>query len=205
MLVLTVALQIISNDPTGVMLEIYLISTMLLVMMAKQRPGRKRYTRRRNFVAIPFTFNLALSTLADDTVLKAAIATFGEDLFVISVDASWSLRGLTAGETPIEVGMNHGDLTVVEVEECLDAALTDPDDIIAKEQARRPVRRSGIFQGVSGTDIVLNNGVAIRTPIRFSVGNDHSLDIWAYNRTGAVMTTGAVLQVGGTIFGRWQR
>ncbi len=166
---------------------------------------KRRSKNRRNFVAIPFTENLPLLTLADATVLvKETVAAFGEDLFIISVDALFTLRDLTTGEIPITVGFSHGDLSPTEVAEALTAELTDPDDIIAKERARRPVRKVASFAGLASS-LIINDGNKIRQKIIFSVGDGHTFDFFAFNRSGALLTTGAVLQLDGTIYGRWQR
>ncbi len=173
--------------------------------MPKTSRRRRSGGRRKNFIAIPFTTGLALSTLADGVVLQAAVVSPGEDLFIISVDASWVLRDLTAGEGPIRVGFSHGDLTVSEVKEALEAEVSDPDDIIARERARRPVRQVGMFHGLAADDS-LNNGVNIRTKVKFSVGDGHTFDLFAQNRSGvANLATGANLICDGVIYGRWQR
>ncbi len=121
--------------------------------MVKKPHNRKR-KRDRNFVAIPYTAQLALSTLGDGTVLASGTfsANFGEDIFIVSIDGNWAIAVLTAGEVPIEVGYAHSDLSVSEIKEALEAELTDPDDIIAKEHARRPVRRAGQFGAGSVSD-----------------------------------------------------
>ncbi len=161
--------------------------------------------RQKGFVVIPFTASVALSTLNDTIVLSDVIITMGEDLFIISVDALWTIHGLTAGDTPIDVGFSHGDLTVTEIGEALDANLSDPDDIIQKERSRRPVRRAGTFAGSTATEFVLNDGKTVRTRVKFSVGDGHSFRNWARNISGANLQTGAVLQCNGKLFGRWQR
>ncbi len=170
---------------------------------------RRRYAknRRKNFVAIPFDTSLTLLTLANETVLQNGIfgSSLGEDLFVISIDCYWALRGGTTGEVPIGVGFSHSDLTVAEVAECLGAELTDPDDIIQRERARRPVRRAGMFGLGASTGKELNNGVAVRTKMRMSVGDGHNVNCWARNQFGASLTTGAIVEVHGTLYGRWQR
>ncbi len=168
--------------------------------MAKK--GRSR--RDRNFVAIPFTQGITLSTLGDNTLLSAAILTFGEDFYCVSADLTFTARGMTSGEGPVHVGLSHGDLTDTEILEAVDASVTDPDDIIAKERSRRPVRKVGAFQMLS-TDEVLNNGVPIRRKVMMSVGDGHSMDIWALNRAGQTLTTGGFIQCEGTLYGRWQR
>ncbi len=179
--------------------------------MAKGRRAstRRRSTgkRRKGFVAIPFNAGLALNGLTNDTVIIQDLfgAAFGEDIFIVSIDTTWILEGMVSEEGPISVGFAHGDLTIAEILENLDAELTDPDDIIQKERARRPVRRAGTFP-VQVVNSVLNNGVPIRTPIRFSVGNDHDISFWAVNRSGATISAASQrLEVAGTLYGRWQR
>jgi len=176
----------------------------MLIKMSKN----KRYTRKRdrNFVAIPFQVSWALVTLGDGTVIlqSSLSANFGEDIYIISMDVTFSILGLTVGEGPISIGMSHGDLSLTEVSEYLDSEMTDPDDIIAKERGRRPVRRMGAFSGVSANESLFN-GVPKRYKILFSIGNDHALNLWARNLSGAALTTGATVKCQGTIFGRWQR
>ncbi len=164
----------------------------------------RRRRRSRNFVAIPFDATLALATLADATVLEGPVVTFGEDIYIMSIDCTWAWHTHTTGEGPYNVGWAHGDLTVTEVAEALNAEVTDPDDIIAAERARRPVRRAGAFSGV-GTEEVLNNNVPIRTKCKFVVGNDHSISIWVQNRSGGPTTTGTQVIITGVIYGRWIR
>ncbi len=171
--------------------------------MANKRRGKRRY--HKNFAAIPFSQAVALATLADDTVLLSAIlTTLVEDLYISSVKCSWGLRGLTAGEGPLNVGYAHGDLTVAEVKEFLDAELDDPDDIIQKERASRPVRHAGMYQGLAANEFI-RNGEMIKTICKFTVGNDKSFNFWIHNRSGGTLATGAVVVIQGTIFGRWLR
>ncbi len=166
--------------------------------------ARKR--SRRGFQAIPFTAIITLGTATDGTVVQSAVIAFGEDFFVISADAVWTLRDGDAGEGPIDLGWNHGDLSVAEIAEALDAELSDPDDIIARERARRPVRRAGtVIPKVAGEDVQLNNGVKIRTRMKFSVGDGHTLDVYGRNRSGGSLAGGMTVVVDGTVYGRWQR
>ncbi len=176
-------------------------------LMAKKR--KAKYNRRRNFVAIPFTAEFVLGTLADDTVLFGNLlgSAFGEDIFVISIDGLWGQQNPTLTEGPIEFGFAHGDLSAAEIREALVAELTNPDDIVAREHARRPVRRVGQFNDSSsaGSVIQFNNGNIKRTPLRFSVGNGFQITTWVFNKSGAALTTGQTIHIAGTLFGRWQR
>ncbi len=170
---------------------------------------KKKYSKknRRNFVAIPFTASIALTTLADDVVLATPLlgSGFNENLYAISVDATWSLKGHTQGEVPIQFGFCHDDLSVSEIAENLSAELTDPDDIITKERAQRPVRKSGIFSKGGENEQQLQDGALVRTKLKFMIGEGHSLALWIQNRTGNTLTTGSVVECNGTIYGRWRR
>jgi len=162
-------------------------------------------SKRSNDVWIPFRAALALSTLADDTVLSAGILTLGEDLFVISIGASWTLRSGN-DEGPIKVGWSHGDLTDTEIKEAIDASQTDPDDIIAVERGRRPVRKAGqIIRGDGAEEHFPSSGEMDWTKFLKSIGDGHTIDFWAFNESGGALTTGSVLMVDGVVHGRWQR
>ncbi len=167
---------------------------------------RKTGKNRKNFVAIPFSGQLVLSTLVTDIVILGSMlsSSFAEDIFIISVDCLWAIRGHTAGQTPLEFGIAHGDLTVTEISECLNSELTDPNDIIQRERGRRPVRRVGTFGG-SLADPVYNDGRKMKTTCKFSLSNGNSLNAYLLNNSGVTLTTGAVLEFSGTIYGRWQR
>ncbi len=169
-----------------------------------RKTGRSRGRKsRKGFVAIPFTDAITLGTLASGTVLKMdnpIVPT--EDLFVISVDTTWTIRNLTAGEGPLPIGWAHNDLTVTEIGESIDATMLNPNDIIARERSRRPVRKAGTFHGLSSEES-LNDGMPVRTKCKFSVG-ETGLTAYVANRSGANLTTGAIILLNGTIYGRWQ-
>ncbi len=149
---------------------------------------------------------MPLATLADNTVLAQNClgANFGEDIYLLSVDAVATLMEQTVNEGPTTYGFSHSDLSVTEIQENLEAELTDPDDIIARERSRRPVRTSGVFPGIADSETV-NQGNPKRTKLRFSVGDGHNLNVWVWNNGGGPKTGGSDLQVNGVIYGRWQR
>ncbi len=169
--------------------------------------AKRHHVRRRGYVVIPFSQNITLTTLASELVLSAGAITFGEDIFILSVDATWAIRDMDGGQGPIIVGLSHGDLSDVEIQEALEAELSDPDDIIAKERARRPVRTAGSIASPQ-TDVfegTLAHGEVVRTRCKFSIGDGHTLDVWARNRSGAALSGGMVVAVDGLLYGRWQR
>ncbi len=130
---------------------------------------------------------------------------FGEDIFLISGDFTIGIHGMAAGEQPLQLGVSHSDLTVAEVKEALDATLANPDDIIAREHSRRPVRTLGVIQQTSSSGAVFNDGKPKRQRIKFSVGNGFDLDFFCVNRSGGVLTTGAIIEINCVLYGRWQR
>lgn len=173
--------------------------------MTKKR--KRTGVNRKNFIAIPFTIELPLLALAESILAKIAVlaTSFGEDIYIISVDVLTTLRNHTLGEVPIVVGFAHGDLTTSEIQEGLDASVTSPDLIVERERSRRPIRRIGVFGRPDIAAQTLADGRIQRIRLKFSIGNDKDLVVWARNHSGAVLTTGAILEVQGTIYGRWQR
>ena len=170
---------------------------------------QKRYfakLRRKNFAPIPFSSANTLLTLASGATLKSNLlaGSFLEDIFVISIDCLWTIRGATTDQGPIVVGYAHGDLSNQEITDSLDANLLEPDNIIQRERSRRPVRRAGVFP-LQNDDEVINNGVPLRTRCKFSVGSGHALVAWARNQGGGALSTGAVVESQGMLWGRWQR
>ncbi len=162
----------------------------------------KRKTQK-GFVAIPVTASISLSTLANNTTLTASLlGTLQEDLYVISAHLTWTIRTLTAGEGPLQVGIAHSDYTVGEVQENIDVTLLGPGKKIEQEQARRLVRRVGMFDGLASEE-KLFDGVPIKTTIKWVADDGEDLNVFVSNRSGGAMTTGAIIQCHGTVFGRW--
>ncbi len=171
--------------------------------MAKRRGRKRNYNR---FQAIPFESSNALSTLNDNVVISQNLlgAEFSEDYYAIAADCTWSLLGGTAGEGPISVGLAHNDLSVTEIKEALDAEITDPDNIIAREQSRRPVRKAGTFPGLA-TNETINHGDPQRTRLKFMIGDGHGPAQYAINRSNGNLTGGQVVVCEGVLYGRWIR
>ncbi len=166
-----------------------------------------KHKRRRNsrFQAIRFNAQTALSTLADATVLQTVLTSLAQDYYAVSADVSVSFRGATALEGPIQFGFNNGDLSVSEVAECLDAAITSESDIIAKERLRRPVRRIGRVNDMhAGGGEGFNDGKMKRVKLGFSLANSIEIEGWVRNQSGAPLTTGAIIEWQGTIYGYWR-
>ncbi len=163
-----------------------------------------RKKRRRGFFAVPVTTSVALSTLVNGIVIQTGLTSaFGREAFLISADLLWTLQNATATEGPIQVGLSHNNYSVTEVKEMLDSSSLDTSDKITQEQQRRAVRRAGIFS-VLGADEVLNDGMPLRTRIKFGVNDGDVLNMWVMNLSGGTLTTGATVRAIGTLYGRWK-
>ncbi len=167
----------------------------------------KHGKKNKGFVAIPVNASLTLSTLANNTVLSGGLlGTLTEDFFVISADLQWTIRDLAVGEDPITVGLAHGDYTVGEILEALDVTFLGPGTKIEQERSRRLIRRVGAFMGIiaSPGGQHLNDGKSIKTKCKFVIQNGKDLNAYAVNRSGvANLATGAIVQIFGTVYGRW--
>ncbi len=180
---------------------IVLFSVIMTLAMAK----KKGYSRRRSrLVVLKFDVQVSLGTLADNTaLLTSIISSFTTAFWCSSADVYWSLDGHTAPEGPLVVGLCHGAYTAAQVVEALDASPSGPDDVIAIEQGRRMVRRSGQFAGVVDPE-VLNDGKAIRTKCRWTTGIAEDFELFVVNRHGATLTTGSQIHARGQLYGNWK-
>lgn len=157
---------------------------------------------RAGFRTIRVDTSLALGALASLDVIGANIMTnnFDRDVFVISSDLMCSLRGNTAGDGPLEIGLAQ-EYTDAEIEECLEATPEFTSDPIQTEKSRRKVRSIGMFPGLN-TEEVLKNGEPVRTKCRFTVGNGYNIKLWAYNRDGSTRATGGAVAISGNLYVR---
>jgi len=165
----------------------------------------KRKARRRNskFQALPINVTMTLGALASGVLTSSNLTQLGVTRYrVVAVDIIWSMSDKTADEGPIEVGISNGDLSNTELGEALDASPTSMADIVARERARRPVRRSGKFSAAATAE-VLNDGKKIRTKLNTVLDEGIELEAWARNGDAATLTTGTIIEIEGTVYGYW--
>ncbi len=179
------------------MLEILLIMLCFAFMAKHKGKGRRRFTLRR-VRTIP---TMALSTLANVTAFVGAVSGSADGQYrAMSHSAVWSQSGATAGEGPITVGYAHSDYSVTEIKEALEIANSiSLGDKVAQEKASRLVRIVGQFSAV-GTDEVLNDGKPIKTRLNWAIPIGKAVNIFAYNESGAALSTGQVIQATGNLW-----
>ncbi len=168
--------------------------------MPKQTKSRKRDA---NFVVLKVDKELALATLADGAALSSALLDLNDDLTIIGTDLTWVIETLTPGEGPIDVGVNIGGYSAAQIVEAVDASPSSRADVIALEHTKRRVRHVGTFAGQLANE-VLNNGNKVRTrKLFYKLANDVDLNMWAINRSGGALTTGAIVHASGKVYARW--
>lgn len=166
----------------------------------------KRNTRRRrnpNFGIIRVQNSVALGTLADNTVIKITLAAVTQEMRAISADLLWAIRGGTAGDGPVLLGVAHGDYTVTEIKERIEVDVTSQGTKIEQEQARRAIRDVGYMTDL-GDGEQFNNGLIKRTKMGFNIEDGQNVAGFVYNQFGAPLNTGAVLEVTGKIYVNWK-
>lgn len=163
--------------------------------LAKRKGRRRRFNLRR----IRVTDEQALGTLTSDTAIVGALhGAITNAMRVVSASMVWSLVNLTANEGPITVGYAHGDYSVTEIKECLEAqASADASNKIANEQANRLVRIVGTFGAGAQS---LNDGRPIKTKLNWLITPGVVLNAFVYNEDTTGLTTGAYLHTQGNLW-----
>ncbi len=183
------------------MIEILSVLAATLFVLLAARKGRRR--RKRVFLlkgAIDKT--VALSTLALGDVISDVVQdSVTETAFAISCELVWSLREVTVGEGPIQVGLAHSDYSDAEIEEYLEnTGSWEIGDLVQREIAGRKVRIVGSFDA-SFADQSLNEGQPIKTTLKWMLATGQTLRVWAWNKSAASpLTTGALVVVSGHVW-----
>ncbi len=90
--------------------------TALLALAKRRGSGRRKMGK---YIRGNIAENMALGTLAANTLISGTTDTVNERTLISSVVASYSLSGFTAGDNigPVLVGLAHGDYSDAEIEE----------------------------------------------------------------------------------------
>ncbi len=142
-----------------------------------------------------------LATLANQAVIKTplyqAATSNARRQWLMSFEGFISIKDVTAGEGPLIVGVSHSDLSTTEVAEAILAQNSNVDDIIEREQARRPVREWGVFVAKDVDEYLNNDQTKKKYKIKFSVGEGFTPELYIFNDSAATLTTGASVHISG--------
>ncbi len=164
--------------------------------------NKKPYRRKKTFLLKGKVDKaLTLGTLAASDVVKVNFNdSVDEEAWALSAELVWSLRDLTPGEGPIIVGLAHSDYTDPEIEAFLEAAASwKRGNLTEQEIAKRKIRMVGIFPGEVAEE-VLNDGRPIKTKLSFNLITAATVAMWAFNKSGAVLTTGGIITAEGHVW-----
>ncbi len=169
-----------------------------------RKSNKPPWMTRSNKVRIPFSSEIALSTLADETaIFISVLGNLSEDIYLTGAKTQVTVRDLSAGEIPLQLAWAHGDYTLAEVKEALDASPAGPQDKIAIERAKRAVRNFGVIQVASNLD-QFNLGSPKYRRLQFTVEDGEPINFVVMNRSGGALTTGATVEIQGDLFGYWR-
>ncbi len=170
--------------------------------------ARHRGKRARPFNLRKVRINVSTSVgavAAADLISGPLTAVSTNPYRVISASLAYSMTDIAAfiddGQT---IGLNHGDYTNAEIEECLEAqGAIDIANLVEQEQANRLVRDIGVMaHGGTSTDggTSLNEGRPVKTKLNWRIGIGDTLTVWIRNGSDTVWTTGSNLLVTGHIW-----
>ncbi len=184
------------------MLEILVVMAILAIAVGVMAAKRRRASRGR-LVYLPFDESITLGTLVANGISTNALQTLTQDFDIVGVKATVSFTDVTQGEGPLEVGWAQSELTGVQIVANRDASPTSQWDVLANEQSKRKVRVFGKSAGT--TDESLNNGLAVWRKMFLRIPSGKALcDLWIINRSGATLTTGAIVNLQGSVVGCWK-
>ncbi len=171
--------------------------------MGKRSKEPAKYRKyNSSFQVLPVSFSSGFSGLADLTVITNPLFAINDDFWVQSADLTWSIGGHTEDQGSVNVGLALGDLSVTEIKEALEALPVSRSDIIARERARRPIRKVGTFPGLE-SDESLNDGRPIRTTVKMYLAEGVDLNAYVYNTSGGSLTAGTYRCLG-NVYGQWK-
>lgn len=147
--------------------------------------------------------NIALGTLAANTLLLGATDTVNERSRISSIVCTYSLAGMTPTENagPILIGVAHSDYTLAEVEAWVELQSGwDEGNLASREISARYIRRIGQFDvpPAANQSVALNEGRQIKTKLNWVLLQAQGLNFFCYNTgTAAVATTDPNVHVQG--------
>ncbi len=140
--------------------------------------------------------SVSLTTLAARTLVSGIFDdSVSERTLITSLVGRWAMTQYTFGTNigPVMVGLAHSDYTDAEIQEVIDNSRSwEEQDLIGQEVGKRKVKIVGIFQGFDSptADMVLKDGMPIKTKLNWILNSGQTLRVWAYNLgTVAIGTT----------------
>ncbi len=166
--------------------------------MAKKGRGRRSGVRK-----LRCSETLALGALGSGSMVVGDFDSVVDDTtFLLSIEAVWSMGEHQADAGPIAIGVAHSDYSSGEIGEWFAATGGwDRGDVVAQEIRKRKIRQVGTFSGIAKQE-TLNDGKAVKTPLKFNIQDGQTLQIWALNQDTTVLTTGTLVNCDGSVWAK---
>ncbi len=158
---------------------------------------------------------ITLLNLAANAVVKEdSPLTLGEDYRMIKVEMAAHLLSLGAvDDLPINLYVTDNEMSEAEIAEAIVVGgPLDRNDRVAMERAERPVFLLGTFGSLGAVPAVDGDypllgpkgqqGI-IEKVVRWTFSNPEGWAVAAFNASGGILTTGAVVQLQMKFFGVW--
>ncbi len=171
-----------------------LVVIALFVVGAAKRRGSRR--SMKGYLKGNVDEELNLGTLASKTLVADTWDESPEEKTLISsIVTTWSLDGIVSGQGPIIFGVAHSDYSDTEIEAVIEnQASWDQGSKVEQEVAKRLVRQIGQFVNETGSgtnDVQFNDGKPVKTKLNWRLNTGDTLKMWAYNVSGAALSTAA--------------
>ncbi len=146
---------------------------------------------------------LALGALASGSIVVVDFDdSVNDSTFLLSLEAVWSIQDKTPDQGSIAFGVAHSDYSSTEIGEWFSATgAWDMGDLVAREFNARKIRQIGSFAGALAQETI-NNGLAVKTPLKFMIEEAQTLQVWAINEDASPLTTGAVISCNGKVWAK---
>ncbi len=156
------------------------------------------------------TSSADLGALAAQAAVKIDAITLAEDFRLLKAEVMGTIDGATAGDlNGLVFGIADGELSGVEIAECLTAVPNDRNDNLANERAKRPVWTMGMVEsfGVE-TETRANirgesGGPLMVWKKRWIFSDPEGWDYFIFNNGDKTLNTGADCRVIATHYGLW--
>ncbi len=177
-----------------------ILAILAVTLLAKHGRGRRngRYTLRPVRIAQAIT----LGALANVTVISQGLTGNADAAYrCISLTTLWTLKNAATNQKPVHVGYAHSDYTVTEIKEFIEGgSAISIGNKVSNEQANRLIRLVGTFGMATEVDSSLNDGKPIKTRLNWALPIGKEVVAFAYNDSGASLTTGSIVDMTGTMW-----
>lgn len=143
---------------------------------------------------------IGVLTASETTLIGDYTGVMVEDFRILRADYYLSLIGATAEKGPLILGLASGDLTGVQISECIGALPLGPDSSEPLEHSHRTVFLWDILGEKSDGSRTTVKG---SNSVRWTFGDPKGWALFLYNSDTAEFTTGATLRGVVKYFGVW--